>query len=110
MLELTRAASVVALEMQPIRAEGLRQVLAGCQDLRLPASEMTAELALKRVAEIRPTVVLVDGDLGAREVVSFLNAVRTVSPGSRLVLWISEDAVAHQFEDLASRGVVMLRR
>jgi two-component system, NarL family, nitrate/nitrite response regulator NarL len=110
MLELARAASVVALEMQPIRAEGLRQVLAGCEDLRLPASEMTPELALKRVAEIRPAVVLVDGDLGAQEVVSFLKAVRAVSPGSRLVLWIPEGAVVHQFEDLARRGVVTLRR
>jgi DNA-binding NarL/FixJ family response regulator len=100
----------VALETQPIRGEGLRQALARCEDLRLAASETTPELVLKRAAEIRPAVVLVDGDLGASEVASFLEAVRAVSPGSRLVVWIPEDAGAHQFEELARRGVVMLLR
>src|SRR5712671_3802630 len=107
MAELAQPASAVALETQPIRAEGLRQVLASCEDLRLAASETTPELALKRAAETRPAVVLVDGDLGASEVASFLEAVRVVSPGSRLVVWILEDAVPHQFEELAKSGVVM---
>jgi DNA-binding NarL/FixJ family response regulator len=76
-------ASVVALELQPIRAEGLRHALVGCEDLQLAASEMTPELALKRVAEVCPAVVLVDGDLGAVRIASFLEAIRAISPGSQ---------------------------
>src|SRR5258708_84651 len=103
-------ASLVALELQPIRAKGLRQALAGCEDLRLAASEITPELALKRGAETCPEAVLVDGDLGAVRIASFLEAIRAVSPGSQPVLWIPEDGAGPELEALASSGVATLRR
>jgi DNA-binding NarL/FixJ family response regulator len=102
--------TLVALELQPVRAEGLQRALAGCEDLRLAASEMTPALALKRVAETRPAVVLVDGDLGAGKIASFLEAIRTVSPGSQPVLWIPEDGAGPGLEALASSGIATLER
>ena len=103
-------ASIVALELQPLRAEGLRQALAGCDDLRLAASEITPELALKRTAENRPAVVLVDGDLGEREVARFLQAIRAVSPGSQPVLWIPANGGGRAFKALGDSGVPILDR
>ena len=102
--------SVVALELQPIRAEGLRQVLAGCEDLRLVASEITTELALKRVGETRPAIVLVDGDLGAVRIASFLESVRTISPGSQPVLWVPEEGAGPELDALAGAGMATLSR
>jgi DNA-binding NarL/FixJ family response regulator len=103
-------ASIVALELQPLRAEGLRQALAGCEDLRLAASEITPELALTRAAETRPAVVLVDGDLGGREVTGFLQALRAVSPGSQPVLWIPASGGGREFKTLSDSGVPVLER
>jgi DNA-binding NarL/FixJ family response regulator len=102
--------SIVALELQPIRAKGLLQALAGCEDLRLAASEMTPELALKRVAEFCPAVVLVDGDLGAARMAGFLEAIRSVSPGSQPVLWIPEDDAGSELEALARSGIATIKR
>jgi two-component system nitrate/nitrite response regulator NarL len=102
--------TLVALELQPIRAMGLQQALADCGDLRLAASEMTPELALKRVAESCPAVVLVDGDLGAGRIASFLKAIRSVSPGSQPVLWIPQDGGGPELEALASSGIATLER
>ena len=104
------AASIVALELQPLRAEGLRQALAGCDDLRLAASEISPELALKRAAEALPAVVLVDGDLGGRVVKEFLQALRAVSPGSRPVLWIPANGGGREFRTLGESGVPILER
>jgi DNA-binding NarL/FixJ family response regulator len=103
------AASIVALELQPLRAEGLRQVLVGCEDLRLAASEISPDLALKRAAETHPRIVLVDGDLGAREVTGFLAALRSVSPGSQPVLWIPAGG-GHEFKTLSDSGLPILAR
>ena len=104
------AASIVALELQPLRAEGLRQALAGCEDLRLAASEISPELALKKAAETRPAVVLVDGDLGGRKVKEFLQSLRAVSPGSRPVLWMPADGAEGEFKILGDSGVSLLER
>ena len=104
------AASIVALELQPLRAEGLRQALADCEDLRLAASEITPELALVRAAETRPAVVLVDGDLGGGEVTGFLKALRAVSPGSQPVLWIPASGGGREFKTLSESGVPVLER
>jgi DNA-binding NarL/FixJ family response regulator len=102
--------TLVALELQPIRAKGLQQALAGCEDLRLAASELTPELALKRVAETCPAVVLVDGDLGAGRIASFLKAIHSVSPRSQPVLWIPEDGGGPELEAMASSGIATLKR
>lgn len=104
------AASIVALELQPLRAEGLRQALAGCEDLRLAASETTPQLALARAAETRPAVVLVDGDLSEREVTGFLKALRDVSPRSQPVLWIPANGGGRVFKALNDSGVPILER
>lgn len=104
------AASIVALELQPLRAEGLRQALAECEDLRLAASEISPELALQKAAETRPAVVLVDGDLGGRKVTGFLEALRVVSPGSRPVLWIPAKGGGREFKTLGDSGVPILER
>jgi len=116
-------ASIVALELQPLRAEGLRQALAGCEDLRLAASEITPELALTRAAETRPAVVLVDGDLGGREVNGFSAGAsgsesrlpaRALDPGERRRAGVQDPERfrrANSGEDLAgSPGDRVLRR
>ena len=103
-------ASIVALELQPLRAEGLRQALAGCEDLRLVASEISPELALKKAEETRPAVVLVDGDLGGRRVTAFLEALRAVSPGSRPVLWIPANGGGREFKTLRDSGLPIIER
>ena len=103
-------ASIVALELQPLRAEGLRQALVGCEDLRLEASEISPQLALKRAAETHPSVVLVDGDLGGGGVTGFLEALRSVSPGSQPVLWIPAAGGGREFKTLTNSGVPILER
>jgi DNA-binding NarL/FixJ family response regulator len=88
----------------------LHQALAGCADLRLAASEISPELALKIAAETRPAVVLVDGDLGGRKVKEFLRSLRAVSPGSRPVLWIPANGGEREFKILGDSGVPILER
>jgi DNA-binding NarL/FixJ family response regulator len=103
-------ASILALELQPLRAEGLRQALGGCEDLRLIATELNAESALKRAAETSPDVILVDGDLGGREVAAFLRSLRSVSPGSRPVLWMPANGGGREFRSLYHSGLPTLPR
>ena len=100
--------TVFACESQPIVLEGLRRVLDSAEDLTLLAASPSQPEALARIAELRPNIVLMDQAGGLKNSFRFLTDLKTTSPGSLPVLWITDLAEVECFRalQLGARGIL----
>jgi two-component system, NarL family, nitrate/nitrite response regulator NarL len=100
--------TVYACESQPIVIEGLHRALAGKDDLSLVGSSNSANDALVQIATLRPHVALLDQSGGLKAVFRLLTDVKSSSPQTLPILWVSELAEVECFRalQLGARGIL----
>jgi two-component system nitrate/nitrite response regulator NarL len=79
--------TLFACESQPIVLEGLRRIVDESDEFSLAGHSSGLADALKAIESVTPDVVLLDRVTGWREVQQFIDELKTVSPGSKSVLW-----------------------
>lgn len=75
---------------QPVLAEGLARVLDSTDDLRLISASSTIEHAIQKAALVQPAVLIADLAFGTRMLLDTINAIKQVSPGTRIVVWTKD--------------------
>jgi two-component system nitrate/nitrite response regulator NarL len=102
------ATTVYACESQPIVIEGLHRVLTGKDDVTLVGSASTANDALAQIAALRPQIALLDQSGGLKLVFRLLTDVRSSSPHTLPILWVTELAEVECFRalQLGARGIL----
>ena len=100
--------SVFACEPQPIVIEGLRKVLADCEDLAFAGSVAKIVYVMEAVQRLRPDVALIDLSGGMAAALRLIAALKTACPGCSAVLWVVElrEMEAFRAFQMGVRGVV----
>ncbi|HEX6896845.1 MAG TPA: response regulator transcription factor [Bryobacteraceae bacterium] len=80
--------SIYACESQPVMVEGLRKVLAECDDLAFAGSSVKASEALEAVTRAHPDIVLIDLAGGLASALRLVTGLRQSSVKSLPVLWV----------------------
>ncbi len=71
-------------------AEGLARVFESTDDLQLVSSGESLEGTVKQAATHLPRILLADMAFGTRALLDTIEAVRQVSPSTRMVIWTKE--------------------
>jgi len=102
------AISIFACESQPIVVEGLRKVLAECEDLEFAGSVPRAAEALDALGRVRPNVALIDLSGGLAPALRLVAGLRAVSPQSLAVLWVVDlpEGEAFRALQMGVRGII----
>jgi DNA-binding NarL/FixJ family response regulator len=100
--------TVFACESQPIVLEGLRKVLAECDDLEFVGTVSKPGDAPEVLARVRPDVVLIDLAGGLAPALRLAGSLKTVSSKSHPVLWVVDlpEAEAFRALQMGVRGIV----
>jgi len=100
--------SVLACESQPIVVEGLRTVLADCDDLEFAGAVSKSSEALDAVNRLRPDVFLVDLSPGLASALRVVAQVKTSLTTCHPVLWAVDIPEAEAFRALQMgvRGII----
>ena len=100
--------SIFACESQPIAIEGLRRVLAECDDLEFAGSVSRIGDAREAVLRVRPNIVLLDLNSGLAPVLRFVGSLKAGLEGSQAVLWVVDlpEADAFRALQMGVRGIV----
>lgn len=72
----TLAKTVVVCDTQPVTIEGVRSLLAGCQDLKFAGAVTTLLAGMELVRSVNPSVVLIDKAMGVQAVADWLAHLR----------------------------------
>jgi two-component system nitrate/nitrite response regulator NarL len=99
---------VFACEPQPIVIEGLRKVLADCEDLEFAGAVAKMDDALEPVQRLRPDVALIDLNGGMAAALRLIAGLKTACPSCSAVLWVVElrEMEAFRAFQMGVRGVV----
>jgi len=100
--------SVFVCESQPIIIEGLKRVLETCTDLELVGESSSATDALDPIADLQPTIVLLDQSVGTKATFEMIPKIRNRSARSQAVLWVSNLTEVESFRALqiGARGIL----
>jgi two-component system, NarL family, nitrate/nitrite response regulator NarL len=100
--------SIFACESHPLMIEGLLRVCDSSPDLYLCGTAPNWPAARIGVARFQPAVVLIDNAAGYRQSALFLAELRTISPRSAAVLWVSDLGETELIRSLqaGARGVI----
>jgi two-component system nitrate/nitrite response regulator NarL len=103
-----RPFSVFVCEPQPIIVEGLRKVLAECDDLDFAGSVSRISDASEALSRVRPDVVLIDLSAGLTSALRLISTLRATSQNSHGVLWVVElpEMEAFRALQMGVRGIV----
>lgn len=103
-----RPFSVFVCEPQPIMVEGLRKVLAECDDLDFAGSVSRISDAVEALGRVRPDVVLIDLSAGLTSALRLISTLRAASQNSHCVLWVVElpEMEAFRALQMGVRGIV----
>lgn len=82
--------SIYACTAYPIVVEGLHRVLSTVPALQLVGSSPAGAETLEVLAKLCPNIVLVDLTTSLRSTLQFVDGVRSASPNSHVVLWVTE--------------------
>ena len=82
----TLAKTVVVCDTQPVTIEGVRSLLAGCQDLKFAGAVTTLLAGMELVRSVNPAAVLIDKALGVQAVADWLAHLRSQGQTSA-VIW-----------------------
>jgi DNA-binding NarL/FixJ family response regulator len=107
-----RQISIVAIEPEPVQAEGLRLLVSGHSEFDYRGALPDPTGALKSIARERPDLVIVDGDSIGGDALDLIASVRRVSPRTRPVLWAREldESDAERAFDAGAAGAVGKRQ
>ena len=88
--------------------EGLRKVLAECEDLEFAGSVPRAAEALDALGRVRPNVALIDLSGGLAPALRLVAGLRAVSPQSLAVLWVVDlpEGEAFRALQMGVRGII----
>ena len=102
------ALTVFACESQPVVVSGLREIFQCCRDLKFLGAAPDPARALPWIARLQPDLILTDTAAGLETVLRLVREVRRLSPGSRILLWVSELAEEDSLRALQAgiRGIV----
>lgn len=100
--------SIFACEAQPIAIEGLRKVLAECDDLDFAGSVSKISEAHEAVMRVRPNIVLLDLNSGLAPVLRFVGSLKGGLESSQAVLWVVDlpEADAFRALQMGVRGIL----
>ncbi|HLH00807.1 MAG TPA: response regulator transcription factor [Bryobacteraceae bacterium] len=100
--------SVYACESQPVMVEGLRKVLAECDDLEFVGSSVKPAEALDALGRVNADIVLIDLAGGLAPALRLVASLRAVSVKSLPVLWTTDLPESESFRALqiGVRGIV----
>src|SRR5205085_837887 len=100
--------TIFACESQPIAIEGLRRVLAECDDLEFAGSVSRIGDAQEAVLRVRPNIVLLDLNSGLAPVLRFVGSLKAGLESSQAVLWVVDlpEADAFRALQMGVRGIV----
>jgi DNA-binding NarL/FixJ family response regulator len=100
--------TIFACETQPIVIEGLERVLGACEDLKFAGSRASMQESLEALRQTPAGILLVDQSAGLSAILHFVTALRSASPETQPVLWITElaDADAVRAVRTGFRGIL----
>jgi two-component system nitrate/nitrite response regulator NarL len=100
--------TVFVCEPQPLAIEGLRKVLADCEDLQFAGSVSRSTEVLGALERIRPDVALIDGSSGLASVLRLAGTPRRSAATSHVVLWVMDlpEMEAFRALQMGVRGIV----
>lgn len=100
--------SVFACEAQPVAIEGLRKVLADCDDLVLAGTASRITDALDAISSLRPDIALVDLSAGLAPAIRLATSLKTASVPSHVVLWVVDlpEMEAFRALQMGIRGIL----
>jgi DNA-binding NarL/FixJ family response regulator len=100
--------TVFVCEPQPIVVEGLERVFAAEPGVVFAGSRPNLAESLDAVRELQPDVILIDQAAGLKQSLQFLIDAKSVSSGSRGVLWVTELAEVECFRvlQMGARGIL----
>ena len=100
--------SVFACEAQPVAVEGLRKVLADCDDLVLVGTASRITDALDAITSLRPDIALVDLSAGLAPAIRLVTGLKAASVPSHVVLWVVDlpEMEAFRALQMGVRGIL----
>ncbi|HTA71786.1 MAG TPA: response regulator transcription factor [Bryobacteraceae bacterium] len=100
--------SIFACEAQPVAVEGLRKVLADCDDLVLTGTASKITDALDAITSLRPDIALVDLSAGLAPAIRLATSLKTASVPSHVVLWVVDlpEMEAFRALQMGIRGIL----
>jgi DNA-binding NarL/FixJ family response regulator len=100
--------TVCICETQPLTAEGLRNLLADCADLRFGEAADTLNRAMELVRHSPPDLLLIDKAFGIQALLEWLGAVCGKDNHTAIVIWgVSvTEAEALRFLQSGARGIL----
>ena len=103
-----RPTTVYVCELFPIVVEGLRSAIGRCQDLALVGSSGTFVEAVEDISSHQPAVALLDQAIGSKALIEMIPRVRSRSPRTHPVLWVTDLTEVESFRALqtGARGIL----
>lgn len=99
---------VLVCDTQPLAAEGMKSVLAGCADLAFADYAESLPAAATLIGRGGPDIAIVDKAFGIQTVLDWISNVRNQYPSTALVVWgVSvTESEALRFLQTGARGIV----
>ena len=103
-----KTTSIFACESQPIVLEGLEKVLQGNGQFVLVGSSQSQSAGMADILLLKPELVLADQGSGLKSTFQFASEIRIFSPGTQVILWVTEMSEVDCFRALQMgiRGVL----
>src|SRR5712691_6982069 len=104
--------TVSICDTQPVTAEGIRNLLSDCPDLKFEQATDSLSRAMEMLRESSPSVVVVDKAFGIQTILEWLTELRTADPDlstrTGIVIWgVSvTEAEALRFLQAGARGIL----
>ena len=100
--------TVCLSDPQPIVQEGLKSVLAACDDIAFVSAVASLEEANLEIAKKQPTIIVADRGFGMHKLIEWVEVVPQNSPQTEVVVWAAAISDVECFRVLraGARGIV----
>ena len=86
-MNTSAARAILICDTQPMAIEGVRGLLARCDDLRFAGAVCSLEAALELIRGMNPAAVVVDKSLGTAAITEWLHRLATLTATTAPVIW-----------------------
>jgi DNA-binding NarL/FixJ family response regulator len=86
-MNTTAAKAILICDTQPVAVEGVRGLLARCDDLRFAGAVCSLEAALELIRGMNPAAVVVDKSLGTAAITEWLRRLAGITTNTAPVVW-----------------------